>query len=149
MVLFDVGFCFVYIAFLLLLPFDISKVMLLILGFSTGVLVDVFYDTIGIHAAACTLLAYIRPYVIMFTTPRGGYEANMRLSLQGMGNDWFIPYILILTFIHHSVLFFLEAIQLDLFLFTLSKAVSSTLFTCVVIVLVQYLFYSSKSRSSY
>src|SRR4028118_1471244 len=78
MVLFDVGFCFVYIAFLLLLPFDISKVMLLILGFSTGLLVDVFYDTIGIHAAACTLLAYIRPYVIMFTTPRGGYEANMR-----------------------------------------------------------------------
>ena len=149
MVLFDVGFCFVYIAFLLLLPFDISRVMLLILGFSTGVLVDVFYDTIGIHAAACTLLAYIRPYVIMVTTPRGGYETNMRLSLQGMGNDWFIPYILILTFIHHSVLFFLEAIQLDLFLFTLLKVVSSTLFTCVVIVLIQYLFYSSKSRSSY
>lgn len=146
-VLFDVGFCFIYIAFILLLPFDTNPILLLLLGFSTGLLVDIFYDTVGIHAAASTFIAYLRPYVIMFITPRGGYEQNMRLSMQSMGNEWFIPYMLTLTFIHHAILFFVEASQFNLFLFTLLKAVSSTVFTCVIIVLIQYLFYTSKSRS--
>jgi hypothetical protein len=147
MVLFDVGFCFIYIAFLLLLPFDTNSVLLLLLGFATGLLVDIFYDTVGIHAAASTFIAYLRPYVIMFITPRGGYEQNMRLNLQSMGIDWFIPYVLFLTFVHHTILFFIEASQLNLFLFTLLKIASSTVFTCVVIILIQYLFYTSKSRS--
>ncbi|QHT68619.1 Rod shape-determining protein MreD [Rhodocytophaga rosea] len=147
MVLFDVGFCFIYIAFLLLLPFDTNSVLLLLLGFGTGLLVDIFYDTMGIHAAASTFIMYLRPYVIMFITPRGGYEQNMRLNMQSMGLEWFLPYMLSLTFIHHTILFFVEASQLSLFLFTLLKVVCSTVFTCVIIILIQYLFYTSKSRS--
>ena len=147
MVLFDVSFCFVYIAFILLLPFDTSPVFLLLIGFSTGLLVDVFYDTLGIHAAASSLVAYLRPYVIRFNTPRGGYEQNARLSLQSLGIEWFAPYSLLLIFLHHAVLFFVEASQFNLFFFTLLKVVASTAFTFVVIILMQYLFFSSRSRN--
>lgn len=147
MVVFDVAFCFVYVAFLLLLPFDISSVLLLLLGFSTGLLVDIFYDTLGMHAAACLLTAYLRPYVILFIMPRGGYDHNSKLSLQSMGFEWFAIYAFILIFIHHLFLFFVEASRLDLFFFTILKAVSSTLFTCIIIFLIQYLFYPSKSRA--
>jgi hypothetical protein len=147
MVLFDVSFCFVYIAFILLLPFDTSPVILLLFGFSTGLLVDVFYDTLGIHAAASTLVAYLRPYMIRFNTPRGGYEQNARLSLQSLGMEWFAPYSLVLILLHQTVLFFVEASQFNLFFFTLLKVVASTAFTFVVIILIQYLFFSSKSRN--
>jgi hypothetical protein len=148
MVLFDVAFCFVYIAFILLLPFEISPLVLLFLGFSTGLLMDVFYDTLGMHAAASTLVAYFRPYIIRFNTPRGGYEQNARLSLQSMGMEWFAPYSLVLIFMHHAVLFFVEASQFNLFLFTLLKTVASTAFTFVVVIIMQYLFFSAaKSRS--
>jgi hypothetical protein len=147
LVVFDVAFCFVYIAFLLLLPFDTSSVLLLLIGFLTGLLVDVFYNTLGIHAAACLLIAYLRPYVIILITPRGGYDQNSKLSLQGMGFEWFALYVLILTFIHHLVLFFVEASRLDLFFLTVLKAISSTIFTCIIIFLIQYLFYTSKSRA--
>lgn len=146
LVLFDTAFCFVYVAFLLFLPFEMDSFLLLLLGFGTGLLVDVFYDTLGIHAAASVLLTFLRPYVIGVMTPRGGYELSMRLSLQGMGFNWFATYVLILTFIHHLALFAIEASQLNLIFFTVLKAVASTLFTCVVIVLIQYLFYSPKNR---
>ncbi len=146
MVLFDVAFCFVYVAFLLLLPFDISPVFLLILGFGSGLLVDVFYDTLGIHAAASTVVAYFRPYIIRLITPRGGYEQNARLSLQSMGMEWFAPYGLTLIFLHHAVLFFVEASQFNLFFFTLLKTIASTGFTFIVIVIIQYFFSSSRSR---
>jgi hypothetical protein len=147
MVLFDVSFCFAYIAFILLLPFDTSPLILLLLGFSTGLLVDVFYDTLGMHAAASTLVAYFRTFIIRLNTPRGGYEQNARLSLQSMGMEWFAPYSLILIFLHHAVLFFVEASQLNLFFFTSLKVVASTAFTFVVITLIQYLLFSPRSRN--
>lgn len=147
MVLFDVAFCFVYIAFILLLPFDTSPVFLLVLGFGTGLLIDVFYDTLGMHAAASTVVAYFRPYIIRLNTPRGGYEHSARLTLQSMGMEWFAPYSLILIFLHHAVLFFVEASQFNLFFFTLLKTIASTAFTFVVVTVIQYLFFSAKSRS--
>lgn len=146
MVLFDVSFCFVYIAFILLLPFDTSPLLLLFIGFGTGLLVDVFYDTLGIHAAATTLVAYFRPYLIRFNTPRGGYEQNVKLSLQSMGMEWFAPYSLVLIFMHHAMLFFVEASQINLFFFTTLKVLASTAFTFVVVILIQYLLTSSKNR---
>lgn len=144
MVLFNVAFCFIYVTFLLLLPFETSAVLLLFLGFGTGLIVDVFYDTLGIHTAACVFIAFLRPIVIRLITPRGGYDQNVQLSLQSMGGDWFLPYILILVFIHHAVLFLIEASSTELLFFTLLKIASSTVFTCVLIYIFQYLLHSPK-----
>ena len=70
LVLFNTAFCFLYIGFLLFLPIQMPKVMLLLLAFVSGITVDIFYDTIGINAAAALLLAYLRPYVLLVLTPR-------------------------------------------------------------------------------
>ncbi|MES2733864.1 MAG: hypothetical protein V4714_19105 [Bacteroidota bacterium] len=136
--IYEYGFCFVYVAFLLLLPFDISLVLLLLLAFAAGVTVDVFYDTLGIHAAACVLIAFLRPYVIKAITPRGDLDAGMRLSLKSMGMPWFLSYVMVLLFIHHAFLFLLEAASISLLVPAMVKAVCSTLFTTLVIVILQY-----------
>ena len=60
LVFFNYAFCFVYVATIILLPFDTSRVQLILLGFVAGMLVDVFYNTIGANAAAMTLIAYLR-----------------------------------------------------------------------------------------
>ncbi|MBC8112133.1 MAG: Rod shape-determining protein MreD [Verrucomicrobia bacterium] len=144
-VLFEgVAACFVYISFLLLLPFETGSVLLLLLGFATGLLTDIFYDTLGIHAAACVMLAFLRPLVIRLLTPRGGYEDNSIISLNYMGISWFVPYAFLLVLVHHLVLFFAEAAKLSLFFPTLLKVVASSLFTTLLIVILQYLFYKNK-----
>ncbi len=143
-VLFDVAFCFLYIGFLLLLPFEAGAVRLMILGLLMGLCVDIFYNSFGIHAAASVFIMYLRPHVVSVLAPRGGYETGMTPKLKIMGVEWFAAYSLILIFLHHLVLFFVEAGGFEMFFYTLIKVVASTIFTFVVILIIQYLFYSSK-----
>lgn len=138
LVLFDLAFCFVYVACILLLPAELSMTLTLLLAFGVGVVVDMFYNTLGMHAAASVLLAYLRPYLIRFQAAQRGFESRIVLSIHEMGLRSFFYYILVLTFVHHFVLLFIEANSLMLLLPTLVKVFFSTLFTTLSIILIQY-----------
>lgn len=144
LVLFNTAFCFIYIAFLLLLPIQMPRVSLLLIAFITGITIDVFYDTVGINAAACVLLAFLRPYVLLLLTPRDDYEKNDSVNVHIMGWRWFLVYSLFLIFIHHIALFFLELGSFRAVGFTMLKVILSTVFTFIVLVIVQLLFFSGK-----
>ena len=57
---------YLYFLFILWLPFSIPRPGLLVIGFFTGLLLDYFMWQPGLHAAACVLIAYIRPFIIKF-----------------------------------------------------------------------------------
>lgn len=137
-VLFQFFFCYVYIACVLLLPFDTSRIVLLLVGFFTGFFVDLFYDTLGMHAAATTLLAFLRPNVVRLLMPQRGYEERMSLSLNSMGLQWFASYVVLLALAHHALLFLLEASSWSLLGYSLLKILASTLFTTLVLIILQY-----------
>jgi hypothetical protein len=138
LVLFDYAFCFVYIACILLLPTEISLTWTLLIAFATGVIVDIFYNTLGMHAAATVFMAYCRPLVVQSQIDVPGMESRLEFSLQGLGVATFFRYVLILALIHHSALFFIEASSLSLLLPTLIRIGASTLFTTISIVLIQF-----------
>lgn len=138
LVLFDYAFCFVYIACILLLPTEISLTWTLVIAFVTGVIVDIFYNTLGMHAAATVFMAYLRPLIVQSQIDVPGMESRLEFSLQGLGTATFFRYVLILALIHHSALFFIEASSLSLLLPTLIRIGASTLFTTVSIVLIQF-----------
>lgn len=140
-ILFDTAFCFLYVAFILMLPLEIGPLVLMLVSFMVGFSVDIFYDSLGINAAASVFIGFLRPYWLKIVTPRGGYEEIVIPSLKTMDFGWFFTYSLPLIFIHHLILFFLEAGGFDLFIFTLSKVFFSTLLTFFVMVLTQHLFY--------
>ena len=140
-ILFDTAFCFLYVAFILLLPLEMGPLALMLVAFVVGFSVDLFYDSLGINAAASVFIGFLRPYWLNIVTPRGGYEEIVIPNLKTMDFGWFFTYALPLIFIHHLFLFFLEAGGFELFFFTLSKVLFSTLLTFFIIVLTQYLFY--------
>jgi len=142
--IFGVAFCFPYLFFILMLPMSVSGNFLLFISFGYGLLIDVFYDSPGLHAAACTLLAFLRPQVIDFITPSGGYDEYTPVSVHILGIKWIISYSLILVAAHHFLLFFMEAFTFDHFFYTLLKVLLSTLLTSVLFVLMQYIIASSK-----
>ena len=72
-------------------------------------------------------------------TPGGGYDAMTEISISYMGFVWFVKYAALVIFIHHFVFFTLEAWDISLFLTILIRTVLSTLFTLVVLILLQYL----------
>jgi hypothetical protein len=147
LVLFNTAFCFLYIGFLLFLPIQMPKAMLLLLAFVCGITVDIFYDTIGINAAAAVLLAYLRPYVLLVLTPRDDYEKSDSVNVHVMGWRWFMVYSLFLIFVHHLALFFLELGSFREAGFTLVKVLVSTFFTFLVLVIIQLLFFSARRSS--
>ncbi len=138
LVLFDYAFCFVYIACILLLPNEISLTWLLLIAFATGAIVDMFYNTLGMHAAATVLMAYCRPLIVRSQIDVPGLETRIEFSLRELGAGAFFRYVLLLTLIHHTALFFIEASSLTLLVPTLIRVGASTLFTTVSVVLIQF-----------
>ena len=143
--LYDVAFCYVYIGFLLFLPIQLPVVAQLLIGLVTGLVIDVFYDTLGIHAAACVLLCYVRPGVLRLLTPRDGYDSADTPNVHRMGYYWFLPYVLILIFVHHTALFFLEVFGIGHWWLTLLRVALSSVYTFLSIMIVQYLFFPIRS----
>lgn len=143
-VLFDKAFCFIYLAFLLLLPVDIGVLLLMGLGFITGFSVDLFYDSVGIHTAACVFIMFLRPFWTGMITPSGGYDPGTIPSVSNMGLQWFSIYSLPIIFLHHLLLLFIEAGGFTLFWFTLGKVILSTILTFLVIIIVQFLLYKRR-----
>jgi hypothetical protein len=139
-VLFHTAFCFLYVAYLLLLPVESKPIFLMVLGFVIGFLVDVFYDSLGLHSLACVFIMYVRTYWLNLLTPQGGYDSSATPSLAMNGTQWFVVYALPMVFLHHAILFFTEAGGFGLFWLTLLKIIASTLFTIVAILIVQFLF---------
>lgn len=140
-ILFDTAFCFIYVAFILLLPLEVGPLLLMFISFGVGLTLDIFYDSIGINAAACVFIGFLRPFWLNIVTPRGGYEEIIVPSMKTLDFGWFFTYSLPLIFVHHFVLFFLEAGGFSMFFFTLSKVLFSTFLSFFIIVLIQYLFY--------
>ena len=78
---------FIYILFLLLLPFDTSRWLILILAFCLGISVDAFQNTMGLHDFSCVLIAYCRQPILNFLLPplKNKKQNNLEFSLQEFG----------------------------------------------------------------
>ena len=138
LVLFNTAFCFLYLAFILLLPIETNTLILMLTAFILGFCVDIFYDSLGLHALSLVLVAYLRNYWLGTITPQGGYDAGEGPTLAVNGLQWFMVYALPLVFIHHFVLFFTEAGGFGIFWFTMLKVITSMTFTMSVILFLQY-----------
>ncbi|EHQ28374.1 rod shape-determining protein MreD [Mucilaginibacter paludis] len=137
---------YVYILFILLLPFEIPNVLLFILSFILGLSIDAFYDTPGLHAAACTLLAFVRISFINITVQKDGFDNEPEPTLSVMGFRWYFTYVLVLTLIHHFFLFNLEVFSLREIQYTLGRFVLSSVFTVFLILISGLLFFRKKER---
>ena len=141
LVLFDLGWCFFYLGFLLFLPIATPIVVQLLLAFGMGLTIDIFYDTGGLHAAAAVLLGFLRPWVLRLLTPRDGYDGADSVNVHQMGWQWFGVYLTLLVLLHHAAFFLLELGSFRHLGFTLGKILVSALFTGLALLIVQLLFY--------
>ena len=135
-----------YILFILLLPFQTPNIVLFVLSFVIGITIDAFYDTPGLHAAACTLLAFARILFISVTVQKDGFDNEPDPTLDAMGFRWFFIYALILTLIHHFFLFNLEVFRISEIQYTFTRFVLSSVFTVFLMLISGLLFFRRKER---
>ena len=130
-----------YVIFILLLPFETPGWILLTSSFLLGLVVDLFMNTPGLHAASCVFMAFLRPQVLNIISPRDGFDPGSFPRLHYYGFNWFLKYSIILVFAHHLVLFYIEVFRFSSFTDTLIKVILSTLFSVVLIVISQYFIF--------
>jgi rod shape-determining protein MreD len=80
---------YVYIMIILLLPSITPAWLVLIISFLTGLTIDLFTGSPGMHASATLLAGFSRPVVLRFIAPRDGYESGSDLSMAAYGFRWF------------------------------------------------------------
>ena len=144
--LYNLPMAYPYILFLLLLPFGIPNILLFALAFVTGLCIDAFYDTPGLHAAACVILAFVRILFINITVSKEGFDNEPEPTLSAMGVRWFLAYSVTLTLVHHFVIFAIESFSLSGLQYFIGRFLASSFFTIILMLISGLIFFRRKER---
>lgn len=141
---------YVYILFILILPFSYSASGVVIISFLLGLSVDFFTtDVLGFHAFACTLIGYLRRFVFKILKPKDDTEQQITTTtIYSMGWRSFLLYAAILVFVHHSALFLLETFKFHNILYFLLHILLSSLVSLTFIILIELAFFRNPRSQS-
>jgi len=127
---------FLYLYFLIKLPLGLSKSPMLLLSFFTGLVIDIFSNTPGMHAAACTLAGFCRGSLVRFFISKELYAgAYPSVVLFGFGG--FLRFVVSFVTLHHAMLFLVDSFTLFDPLFLFARIFSSILVTVLLIFIVE------------
>lgn len=132
--------------FIMLLPFETSVFTLMTLGFTLGLIIDVFSNTYGLNASSLLLMSYLRPIIFKFYGPKEGYDPLKEPSIFDMGGRWFLLVFGVLILLHHFWFFFIEIFRLDQFLLILQKTILSVIISYLLCIILQT-FLIKKSKA--
>ena len=139
-----------YIAFVALLPMNMKPLAVLLLGFMTGALVDLFEGTGGAHTAATLVTAYGRRWMMILTMGRDTVEEELAMpSIKLLGPWKFLRYATLLATVHCLVYFSLEALTLTNYHLVLIKTAVSAVFTLGAVWACSLLFTVKPSQRDY
>lgn len=128
---------YIYVLFIILLPFETPAWLVLLLSFFTGLVIDLFNGTPGMHTSASTVAGFIRPYMLRIIAPREDYEQGAMPGIKQYGLRWFLIYVSVIVLFHHFVLFYIEVFRFAAFFSTLLRVILSSLFSTGFILIIQ------------
>ena len=94
---------YIYIIFIFLFPIREERLILLLASFLLGMMIDLFSDSGGVHAAAAVSLAYVRPILLKSSFGMLYEHQSIKFSTTEIGS--LISYISLGTVVHHLILF--------------------------------------------
>lgn len=134
------GVChpYIYIVFLLMMPIRLPKIVDMLIGFALGFLMDIFCNSIGVHIASCTLLMFLRR-IIIENLVMDHDRISGEINGQSIGIDNYIRYVIVLTLLHHAMVFLLSAWSFSHFGFTLLEIIVSSIISITLILGYDYI----------
>ena len=130
--LFNVAVPMVFFYLIIRLPITLSINWVLTIGFFLGLIVDIFSDTYGMNALACTIEAMLRRPILRLYVPREEDLTRPEPSMYSLGTSAYLKYLLTMTLLYCTLIFLIEAftffnpIQLGL------RIVTSTMLSMVL-----------------
>ena len=146
--LFGSGQVWVYPALIVTLPMAIPRIRLLFIAFAFGLIIDIFFNTLGIHTASLVFIAFLKqPLYGLFSSymPSSSSTDSDILTIRSNGLSWFLLFGGTSIFIHHICFYMIDASGFSWFSYTIKRVVLSSLFSIISIVSLQYLIYPARS----
>jgi rod shape-determining protein MreD len=128
---------FPYLLYIILYPVNSNRSGLLISSFLLGITMDMFCNSGGIHATACVILAYYRPYIFKFAFGLSYEYQTIKLN-ESLTPERF-SFILVSVILHHIILFTLEAFQFKFIWDILLRTLFSSIFTIIISIIIIYI----------
>lgn len=133
-----------YLLFIILFPVNGNKNNLLLASFFLGLIMDLFLNSGGVHATACVILAFLRPYI--FRTSFGLSYEYQTVRLNDVLTPERFSFILISVVLHHFILFLFEFFSVEFIWEIGVRAFSSAIATIIISILIIYLIKPTKQR---
>ncbi len=127
----------VYPLFIFILPIRTPKSLVVALGFILGLLVDMFYDSPGVHASALCFTAFIRSFVLRILESADGYTTSTVPSMKDFGISEFVIYSAILLGLHLLFYFSMEAFSFVYIGEIILRTIASFIVSIVLLILIQ------------
>jgi rod shape-determining protein MreD len=115
------------------LPVNLHGGWVLTIAFFSGLLMDIFNNTPGMNALACTIMAAMRRPVFNLFVSR---ENDMNIpipSVETMGVGDYFKYMATLVTVYCTLIFLIQAFTLHNILLTLARIVASSVLSVIVI----------------
>lgn len=105
------GIVLFYVYLLLKVPVEVARPVQILMGFLTGLTIDVFCNTPGMHALAATTTMWLREPILRSFVDTEDFKAGAP-GLSALGLMVFLRYIAVLVVLHAVVLYLAEAFSL-------------------------------------
>jgi len=127
---------FLYLFIIVKIPVNVSRSYVIAISFLVGIVIDVFSNTLGMHAAACSLIGMIRnPLIYTFSVKELAEDATP--SYHSLGVGAFIKYVVSLVVLHHVTLFLIESISLFDPVFLIFRIFANVILTMLFIFIIE------------
>ena len=132
-VLFNVATPIIFIYFIVRLPMNLSTNWVITLSFLLGLLVDIFSDTLGMNALACTTLAMMRRRIFALYNNRDDRFKDITPCISTLGIMTFSKYLITMSLCYCALIFLIEYFSLSHITIMLIKIISSTIWAFIII----------------
>ena len=133
-VLFNIAMPVVFIYLILRLPVNMHAGWVLTIAFLSGLVMDIFTNTPGMNALACTIMAAVRRPVFNACVTRENDMAIPLPSTDSMGSRSYLRYMATLVAVYCTLIFFIQVFSLHSLWLTLARIAGSSVLSIIIII---------------
>ena len=137
----------IYVLFIAMLPTNTARIPMLLIGFATGLCIDVCSNMLGFHTFACTAVAFLREIWLDKIILRDNEESIETPNLHNGSYQQFLLYLFLLFFSFHFIYYFILIFSLRELPTILLSALLSSVVTWLLAILYQTLFFRKATNN--
>lgn len=113
----------IYPLLLIILPVNTPAALVVIISFLSGMSIDFFYDSPGVHTSALVMTGFLRRYILNVLEPRIGYNVGDTPLAVSRSDYWYYIFagtmLIIHLFVYYLIAYFSLEYIVDIFIKTI------------------------------